>query len=58
MGIDAAIVMISGHGDIDTAVATAVTAMEITTKRTLPKECTQLVLCYDIVVEPSEELET
>ena len=39
---------------IYTAVTTAVTALQITTKRTLPKECTQLVTLHNTIIQPLE----
>ena len=51
--------ILQGHilfGNIRTAVATAVTAMEITTKRTLPEECTQLMSLHNAIVDALEEL--
>ena len=40
------------------AIATTMTTRQITTKRTLPKECTQLMMLDSLIVEPLEEFES
>jgi hypothetical protein len=44
--------------NIGTAVAATVTTAQITTKRTLPEECTQLMTLHNTVVETLEEFQT